>query len=259
MTWDPAQYERFRDERSAPFYDLLALVTPRPGMRAVDLGCGSGDLTRVLHERLGCAETVGYDSSPAMLDAARARAPARGLRFELADIAQLSPAPGSLDLVFANASLHWLADHRALLGRLAGWLRPGGQLAVQVPANHGYPTHTLAREMAESPRWAAALGGYAPPNHVLTPEEYAIALYDIGLRPARCRLEVYGHVLGGPVDVVEWVKGSVLTAFRARLSPELYATFEDAYRAELLRRLPVRRPFHYPFQRILIWGERAGG
>jgi trans-aconitate 2-methyltransferase len=37
--WNPAQYERFRDERARPFFDLLDLVQPQPGMRVVDLGC----------------------------------------------------------------------------------------------------------------------------------------------------------------------------------------------------------------------------
>jgi trans-aconitate 2-methyltransferase len=78
--WNPAQYERFRDERSAPFYDLLDLVEPRPGMRVVDLGCGTGALTREMHRRLTARETVGIDTSPAMLARSAAIA-GEGLRF----------------------------------------------------------------------------------------------------------------------------------------------------------------------------------
>ena len=50
--WDPVQYARFRNERTQPFHDLLAMVERRPGMRAIDLGCGTGELTRHLHETL---------------------------------------------------------------------------------------------------------------------------------------------------------------------------------------------------------------
>jgi trans-aconitate 2-methyltransferase len=256
VSWDPTQYERFHDERSLPFFDLLALIEPRPGMRAVDLGCGTGELTRVLHERLGCASTVGYDGSAEMLEKERARPAAPpGLSFAQARVEDLSLPKGSVDLVFANASLHWVADHRALFARLAGWLAPGGQLAVQVPHNHDYATHVLARELAQSPRFAARLDGYVPPIHVLEPRDYALLLSDVGFRPTRIRMEVYTHLLPSSEGVFEWVRGSLLTSFRARLDASDYEAFEREYRLELLARLPNNRPFIYPFQRTLVWGK----
>src|SRR5262245_5272780 len=57
--WNPDQYGRFRAERSQPFFDLLELVRARPGMRVVDLGCGTGELTAAMHRRLEARETVG--------------------------------------------------------------------------------------------------------------------------------------------------------------------------------------------------------
>ena len=62
-TWDPEQYGRFAAERRQPFLDLLALLHPIPSGRAVDLGCGTGELTRALHERLGAAETLGIGAT----------------------------------------------------------------------------------------------------------------------------------------------------------------------------------------------------
>ena len=57
--WTPEQYERFKDERAQPFWDLVALVEDRPRMRVVDLGCGTGELTRKLHEHLSATDTRG--------------------------------------------------------------------------------------------------------------------------------------------------------------------------------------------------------
>jgi trans-aconitate 2-methyltransferase len=66
--WDPAQYDRFQEERQQPFFDLLALVQPAPGCRAVDLGCGTGELTVALHQHLLAGETIGIDRSASMLE-----------------------------------------------------------------------------------------------------------------------------------------------------------------------------------------------
>jgi trans-aconitate 2-methyltransferase len=70
--WNPQQYERFKDERSQPFYDLLALVQPAAGGCAVDLGCGTGELTAVLHRHVQARETVGIDHSANMLEKSQA-------------------------------------------------------------------------------------------------------------------------------------------------------------------------------------------
>jgi len=57
-SWSPTVYERFAAEREQPFWDLLALVEPTGGGVVIDLGCGSGELTRSLHERSGATKTV---------------------------------------------------------------------------------------------------------------------------------------------------------------------------------------------------------
>jgi trans-aconitate 2-methyltransferase len=107
--WSPGQYERFKAERERPFLDLLALVPRRPGMRAVDLGCGTGEPTRRLHETLGCRETVGVDASPAMLArAAGVAGGVAGLRFTQGAIESFDE-PG-WDLLLSNAAIHWV-DH----------------------------------------------------------------------------------------------------------------------------------------------------
>src|SRR3954449_8479933 len=133
-TWDPAQYEQFERERSAPFYDLLDLVEPCPEGRVVDLGCGTGELTRALHERTTASSTLGLDSSRAMLERSASHA-GEGLTFELGDIDEWAPSE-AFDLVFSNAALHWVDGHAALFARLTAAVAPRGQLAVQVPANH---------------------------------------------------------------------------------------------------------------------------
>jgi trans-aconitate 2-methyltransferase len=253
-TWNPDQYNRFRAERSAPFFDLLALVRPRPAMRVVDLGCGTGELTRELHRRLAARETLGIDNSDKMLEQARAHAET-GLSFAPGDIGRYAPS-GKLDLIFSNAALHWLPDHPALFAALAGHLAEQGQLAVQMPANHDHVSHTVAAEVASEEPYREALSGYVRTSSLMAPEAYAELLDALGLAEQHVRLQVYAHRLDRRDDVVEWVKGTLLTDYEKRLPFELFARFLERYRERLLPRLSDRRPYFYPFKRILIWATR---
>jgi trans-aconitate 2-methyltransferase len=257
--WNPAQYHRFADERSQPFIDLIGLVrTERPLRRVVDLGCGSGELTALAVERLGLEDTLGVDNSPAMLAAAEAHA-RPGLQFAEGDIAEWTSS-GDHDLVLANASLQWVADHPAVLARWRAALAPGGQLAVQVPSNAQQPSHVVAREVAALPRFADAFGPAGPPpdpveHNVLEPEAYARLLHDLGFTEQHVRLQVYPHLLGESRDVVEWVRGTTLTRFQKVLAPEVFAEFLAEYETRLLARIGHRSPYFFPFRRVLLWGR----
>jgi len=253
--WNPERYARFAAERRLPFDDLSAPLRPLSGGRALDLGCGDGALTAELHARLGARETVGVDSSTAMLEKAAARA-GGGLRFVLGDAG--THADGPWDLVFSNAALHWVEDHEALLPRLAALLAPGGQLAIQVPCNDLHPSHALARAVAQEAPFRQALGGWARESPVLAPERCAALLWSLGLEARRVRLEVYGHELASRDEVVEWVRGTTLTDYQRRLPPDLWPAFLDRYRARLAAALPDQRPFLYTFRRLLLWGRRPG-
>ena len=259
MTWDPGQYERFADERSQPFYDLMSLVRLHARARVVDLGCGTGKLTRVLHEHLDASSTLGVDSSTEMLASARLQAEEAGpgLSFVQADISAFETSwAGPFDVLFSNAALHWLPDHEALLTRLDARVAPGGQLAIQVPANFDHPSHTVAEEVAGEEPFAAALAHERRGQSILSPEGYATLLDRLGYRSQHVRLQVYTHSLASRDEVVEWVKGTLLTWYQQRLSPSLFEAFLARYRERLLPRLDARSPYFYPFKRILLWGEK---
>jgi trans-aconitate 2-methyltransferase len=253
--WEPSQYDRFRDQRSQPFHDLLALVPPIPGGRAFDLGCGAGELTKVLHETISAADTLGLDRSAAMLSET-VSLEGGGLHFARGDIGTWEGA--GYDVVFANASLQWIPDHERLLARLTAALAGRGQLAFQVPANGDHASHRVVREVAAEEPFAQALKARLPVNHhdnVLAPERYAVLLNQLGFAEQSVRLQVYGHVLASTAEVVEWVKGTALTSFRAVLEPAQYEAFVNRYRDVLTERLGLRNPFFYPFKRILAWGR----
>lgn len=259
--WNPQQYRKFADERSQPFYDLLGLVEPGRIDTAVDLGCGSGELTADAQRMLNIATMRGVDSSAKMLAEAASHA-SDTLTFDRGDLAQWPAAGESVDLVIANASLHWTPDHPEVLRRWRGGVRAGGQIAVQVPSNADRPQHRIATELADREPFRSAFGADGPPpdpvaHNVLLPEAYADLLNDLGFTQQHVHLRVYGHVLADSAAVVEWVRGTMLTRFEKVLAPDVFAAFVDEYRRELVAELGDRKPYFFGFKRVLMWGRLA--
>ena len=258
--WNPAQYRTFADERAQPFHDLLALVRPVAMERAVDLGCGPGELTALAAAQLNVGEMVGIDNSPAMLAASVEHA-RLGVRFEDGDITGWTSA-GDHQLVLASASLQWIPEHDVVLRSWAAALAPGGQLAVQVPANAYMPSHTTADAVAHREPYLSAFGGTPPADpvavNVREPEWYAQLLFDLGFERQHVRLQVYPHVLANSRAVVQWVRGTTLTRFQKRLPAELFDRFLVDYEAALLEAIGDRSPCFFPFRRILMWGQLPG-
>ena len=249
LTWSPQQYQRFSSERRQPFDDLLSLLDPASSPRVVDLGCGTGELTAELHRHTGARETLGVDASPEMLREA-ARQDVHGLRFEQGDIGRFTP-PEPFDIVFSNAALQWVPDPVRTMARVLASVAPGGQVAIQVPSNQDSVSHRVAREVST---------GFAPQPalvpDVLPPELYAELLARAGFQGVHVQQQVYIHWLDGPEAVVEWVKGTLLTAWQRALSPVDFEVFLRVYRTRLLQTLPNERPFFVPFKRTLMWARK---
>jgi trans-aconitate 2-methyltransferase len=248
MPWDPKQYHKFQAERSAPFFDLLALVDVRPNLKVVDLGCGTGELTRQLAEALLNSEVTGIDSSSQMLDAARASAFASPrLHFSQGDQAQLT---GEWDLIFSNAALHWSENHASLMPNLYQRLTPGGQIAVQVPSNHNHISHQIYRETASEEPFKSILNGFQRYAPVLSIDEYARLFFEYGAEEIVVFEKVYPHILEDSDAVVEWISGTALVPYFERLGEHKEA-FVNALRPKMRAAMP-ERPVFYPFRRTLF-------
>ncbi|BCY13749.1 methyltransferase domain-containing protein [Actinoplanes sp. L3-i22] len=240
--WDPAVYRRYGNERSRPFFDLVARVGAESPRAVVDLGCGSGELTGTLAERWPRARVSGIDSSPEMIAKAGAG------DFRVGDIADWQPGPDT-DVVITNAALQWVPGHQRMLRSWADALPPGGWLAMQVPGNFAAPSHRLLREVAGE----FGVGHVAREAPVDDPADYAALL-------AGTRVDAwettYLHLL--PVDgadhpVLRWMEGTALRPVRAALDPAAWADF----RAELGGRLAEAYPaghghVAFPFRRIFV-------
>jgi trans-aconitate 2-methyltransferase len=260
VQWDPEQYLRFADERGRPFQDLLARVGATDARLVADLGCGPGTLTRGLAQRWPQARVEAVDSSYEMVRRAEAELRDLGERVvaTLADVREWQPAE-AVDVLVSNATLQWVPGHLELLQRFAGWLAPGGWLAVQVPGNFGEPSHTLLAEVAARPRWKERLADVPRPS-VEEPATYLARLADLGLDVDAWET-TYLQVLPGEDAVLQWMRGTGLRPVLSALSDDgERADFEAGY-GELLRRAYPRRPFGtvLPYRRIFFVARRPAG
>lgn len=258
MAWDPGQYLKFGGERLRPALDLLARVPVESPARVVDLGCGTGSITRILAARYPRAAVTGLDGSAEMLaKAAKEPTPGEMIAWEQADIATWT-ARHKVDLVYSNAALQWLKGHETLFPHLVDQLAPDGVLAVQMPRNHGAPSHTLMEaEIARRPKLAERLKSKPrsyPPGE---PGYY----YDL-LRPRCAAVDIwqteYLHVLAGEDPVVEWTKGTALKPVLDALEPDERDDFLAEYKSACRNAYKPRPDGKtlFPFRRIFIVAVR---
>jgi trans-aconitate 2-methyltransferase len=253
-SWDPGQYLKFRDERTRPSMDLAARIDLAEPATILDVGCGPGNSTEVLHGRWPGSRITGLDSSPEMIVAARASHDWG--EWVCADAARLEDGSDRQrhDLVFSNATLQWISDHERLVPRLFGLVNPRGALAVQVPANAGSPLHRSLVRAAGDPRWSRFTAGCASRLVYHGPSFYYGLLCGLA-----GRLDVwettYHHALADHRALVEWYKGTGMRPCLERLPDDASRrAFEDAVLEGCRADYPVQPDGRiiYPFQRLFF-------
>ncbi len=251
-SWNPMQYALFQKERDQPFDDLVNMIHPNHPFTILDLGCGTGRLTSKLHAALKADYTLGIDASESMLNQSRQYATST-LHFKKECIEQFIPNQ-KFSLLFSNAALQWIPNHKKLFPKLVESLSDNGQIAFQVPANQSYQTHALAREIISSQPFKEHFTGENLPV-ILTPEEYSEILYELGFKQQLIIEKIYPLTLNRVEDLIEWVKGSLLTYYQSHLTPQLFEQFLEAYTTQLKDRVGEKSPCFVPFKRLFIWGS----
>lgn len=254
MPWNPEVYNQFRSIRFQPFFDLMELIGHKPKMQAVDLGCGTGEQTAILAERFEDACFLGIDSSEAMLSA-KPEVKTDRLAFKHGSTEAWLQEPGSWDLVFSNAALQWSDDHEKLFPQLISKIKPGGQLAVQMPYQPGNILNQLLAELAEEAPYRSQLKNWNRPSSVLTLDAYAALLFENGMKDIQLFQKVYPIIAEDSETLFRFISGSALIPYLERLDTDQGELFRSAFKEKIARAFP-KFPAIYAFKRLLIYGRR---
>ena len=225
--WNPIQYEKFLKDRTQPAVDLANRLLSVSPESILDLGCGPGNSTKVLKDKFPNAKIIGADNSDEMLAKARELYP--DIEFINLDAnGDLHEVNEKFDVVFSNACIQWLPNHKELLPKLLTLLNPNGVLAIQIPIQRNHPVHIINNELVQTNKWENKLTTRNYNN--LTTEEY----YDV-LSELSDDFEIwettYCHRMPDYERIIEWYKGTGLRPYLEQLAESDRVEFVgDVYR-----------------------------
>ncbi|RYE50593.1 MAG: methyltransferase domain-containing protein [Sphingobacteriales bacterium] len=253
MHWNPEVYNRFKEIRNQPFYDLMDLIQPAATMKAVDLGCGTCEQTAILAGKFVNANFLGIDASAEMLN--ESKTALGNLRFRQADIEAFAESDDTWDLIFSNAALQWADDHEGLFPKLIGLLKLQGQFAVQMPVQHSNVLNQLLLDLVQQEPFISYLNGWYRPSPVLGMDDYTRILFEAGLKNILVIQKVYPIVFDDHLTLYNFISGSTLIPYMERLETEQQRQLAQAFQERTTEAFPSL-PGVYAFKRLLLYDRK---
>jgi len=248
MPWNPEVYNQFKEKRYQPFYDLISHIKAKPHMRIVDLGCGTGELTAILANKFAGSKVLGIDSSAEML----AKAPAQeNISFVQRAVEEQLMIDDQWDVIAANASLQWVEDHPSLFPKIISKLRPGGQLAVQMPSQQENVLNQLLYKLVHESPYYEVLKNDIRHSPVLSLDEYTTLLYSNGASEVLVYQKVYPIIAQSADTLYDFISGSALVPYMEKLNEPIKSALVKEFKQRIARQFPSA-PMVYAFKRIIL-------
>ncbi|WP_374462577.1 methyltransferase domain-containing protein [Chryseobacterium sp.] len=254
MPWNPELYDQYKDVRYKPFYDLAALIKPENNIKAIDLGCGTGEQTSILTEKLTGSAFLGIDSSAEMLEKSK-KYESDNLHFKLQTIEEATQSGQKWDLVFSNAALQWVDDHETLFPKIIELLSPEGQLAIQMPVQNENILNQILAQMTDEEPYASYLNHFKRDSPILSMDDYAQILFDNGIQDIEIFQKVYPIIADDHEALYAFISGTALLPYLERLEGEQKESFITEFKSRIAKRF-TKYPAIYAFKRILMYGRK---
>jgi trans-aconitate methyltransferase len=240
--WNPEEYQDNSDNQQKWGVDLIANLKLTGNERVLDIGCGVGNITAAIAEKLPKGSVIGIDSSLDMLRQAEKNYSASkhpNLSFIVKDASKLDFV-NEFDIVFSNACLHWIKNHLLVLRGIQRSLHFGGRIMLQMGGRDN-AKHILEviGVLIKQPQWSPYFTNFDFPYGFYGPEDYQGWLTEIGLISKRLELVPKDMTYDSKDKFAAWIRTTWLPytqavpdSFREQFINELVTEYVKLYPAD---------------------------
>lgn len=254
MPWNPVTYNQFKNIRYQPFFDLMNLISPENLHKAIDIGCGTGEQTKILSEKFPDAQFLGIDSSAEMLQKSL-EFKNENLSFKQKTIEELYDSDEKWDLLFSNAALQWSDNHHRLFPKLISLVNESGQFAVQMPVQNENVLNQILIQLASEEPFKTQLEGFNRISPVLSLDEYSKMMFEAGLKDLNISVKVYPIIAEDEEKLFDFISGSALIPYLERLGEAQQQIFTTEYKKRIAENFE-QFPSIYAFKRLFLYGRK---
>jgi trans-aconitate 2-methyltransferase len=255
MPWNPEVYNQFKNIRYQPFFDLMAMISADGLKNAVDIGCGTGEQTKILSEKFDETNFLGFDSSAEMLAKSK-ELENENLHFKKSPVEEfVSDSNQQWDLIFSNAALQWSDDHETLFPKLISLLSDKGQFAVQMPVQNENLLNKILLALVQEKPFVDYLNGWKRDTPLLSIDRYAQIMFENGLQNIQIIQKVYPIIADDHEKLFDFISGSALIPYIERISGSEQELFIAEYKKRIQQEFK-RFPAIYAFKRLLLYGRK---
>lgn len=186
--WNATDYNQQSSAQAQWAHELIAKLNLQGDERLLDVGCGTGSITAAFANQLPQGAVVGIDFSADMIAFAQREYVRPNLAFYQMDATAIA-LDAEFDVVFSNATLHWVADHAAVLRGARQHMLPGGKILWQMGgAGNAQDVLTAVNAVIARAEWRGYFADFAFPYNFCGPALYADLLPQTGFAAARVEL-----------------------------------------------------------------------
>lgn len=240
-SWNAKDYEKNSQAQQKWARELIANLNLTGVEDILDLGCGDGKITAEIAQLVGDGSVVGIDNSRQMIDLAKGKYPQNkhpNLSFQIMDASDLS-FENCFDVVFSNAVLHWVKNHKPVVEGLYKSLRVGGKILLRMGGKgDAEGILSVINNVKASNKWAQYFTEFEFPYTFLGIDEYQVLLKESGFSINRVELIPKDMTHDGKAGLEGWIRTTWLP-YTERIPKEKREAFIEEVSSKYLDKVPL--------------------